>query len=187
MRTHSSWCSARRGRLRRARPVSRLGMHDGCRHPMLTERRCCRFTVPCAGVVIATAGIDAWPAPRGRERREMSNFGRNLALWVIIALLLVVLFNLFQPGATPHRRHAGRLFRLHHRGERRAGARRGDPGPHRLRPAHRRPHLPDLHAGRSVAGAAPDRQGRAGDRQARGQRRQSAAALPAVAGSRCCC
>jgi len=29
----------------------------------------------------------------------MSNFGRNLALWVIIALLLVVLFNLFQPGA----------------------------------------------------------------------------------------
>ena len=32
----------------------------------------------------------------------MSNFGRNLALWVIIALLLVVLFNLFQPGNTPH-------------------------------------------------------------------------------------
>ena len=32
----------------------------------------------------------------------MSNFGRNLALWVIIALLLVVLFNLFQPGGTQH-------------------------------------------------------------------------------------
>jgi cell division protease FtsH len=31
---------------------------------------------------------------------KMSNFGRNLALWVIIALLLVVLFNLFQPGAS---------------------------------------------------------------------------------------
>ena len=30
----------------------------------------------------------------------MTNFGRNLALWVIIALLLVVLFNLFQPGNT---------------------------------------------------------------------------------------
>ena len=30
----------------------------------------------------------------------MSNFGRNLALWVIIALLLVVLFNLFQPSNT---------------------------------------------------------------------------------------
>ncbi len=28
----------------------------------------------------------------------MSNFGRNLALWVIIALLLVVLFNVFQPS-----------------------------------------------------------------------------------------
>ncbi|HTR16342.1 MAG TPA: ATP-dependent zinc metalloprotease FtsH [Acetobacteraceae bacterium] len=32
----------------------------------------------------------------------MSNFGRNLALWVIIALLLVVLFNLFQPGGGQH-------------------------------------------------------------------------------------
>jgi cell division protease FtsH len=32
----------------------------------------------------------------------MSNFGRNLALWVIIALLLVVLFNLFQPGGSQH-------------------------------------------------------------------------------------
>ncbi len=32
----------------------------------------------------------------------MSNFGRNLALWVIIALLLVVLFNLFQPGTAQH-------------------------------------------------------------------------------------
>jgi cell division protease FtsH len=32
----------------------------------------------------------------------MSNFGRNLALWVIIALLLVVLFNLFQPGGAQH-------------------------------------------------------------------------------------
>ncbi|AHJ66492.1 Cell division protein ftsH [Granulibacter bethesdensis CGDNIH4] len=28
----------------------------------------------------------------------MGNFGRNLALWVVIALLLVVLFNQFQPG-----------------------------------------------------------------------------------------
>ena len=26
----------------------------------------------------------------------MSNFGKNLALWVIIALLMVLLFNLFQ-------------------------------------------------------------------------------------------
>jgi len=30
----------------------------------------------------------------------MTNFGRNLALWVIIALLLVVLFQFFQPGVT---------------------------------------------------------------------------------------
>jgi cell division protease FtsH len=32
----------------------------------------------------------------------MSNFGRNLALWVIIAVLLVVLFDLFQPGSGQH-------------------------------------------------------------------------------------
>jgi cell division protease FtsH len=32
----------------------------------------------------------------------MSNFGRNLALWVIIAVLLVVLFDLFQPGGMQH-------------------------------------------------------------------------------------
>jgi cell division protease FtsH len=34
----------------------------------------------------------------------VSNFGRNLALWVIVALLLVALFNLFQPsGGTANR------------------------------------------------------------------------------------
>ena len=32
----------------------------------------------------------------------MSNFGRNLALWVIIALLLVLLFSVFQPGGNQH-------------------------------------------------------------------------------------
>ena len=35
---------------------------------------------------------------RPEEQDAMTNFGRNLALWVIIALLLVVLYNLFQPG-----------------------------------------------------------------------------------------
>ncbi|PWS36724.1 cell division protein FtsH [Falsiroseomonas bella] len=33
----------------------------------------------------------------------MNNFGRNLALWVIVALLLVALFNLFQPASGPGR------------------------------------------------------------------------------------
>ena len=33
----------------------------------------------------------------------MSNFGRNLALWVIVALLLVALFNLFQPSGQSSR------------------------------------------------------------------------------------
>ncbi len=32
----------------------------------------------------------------------MSNFGRNLALWVIIAVMLVLLFNVFQPGGGQH-------------------------------------------------------------------------------------
>jgi cell division protease FtsH len=32
----------------------------------------------------------------------MSNFGRNLALWVIIALLLVLLVSVFQPGSNQH-------------------------------------------------------------------------------------
>jgi len=31
----------------------------------------------------------------------VNNFGRNLALWVIVALLLVALFNLFQPASGP--------------------------------------------------------------------------------------
>jgi len=41
----------------------------------------------------------------GRQRgsRDVSNFGRNLALWVIVALLLVALFNLFQPSGTGSR------------------------------------------------------------------------------------
>jgi cell division protease FtsH len=33
----------------------------------------------------------------------VSNFGRNLALWAIVALLLVALFNLFQPSGTSSR------------------------------------------------------------------------------------
>ena len=33
----------------------------------------------------------------------VNNFGRNLALWVIVALLLVALFNLFQPAGTGQR------------------------------------------------------------------------------------
>ncbi len=33
----------------------------------------------------------------------MNNFGCNLALWVIVALLLVALFNLFQPSGSGQR------------------------------------------------------------------------------------
>ncbi len=63
----------------------------------------------------------------------MSNFGRNLALWVIIALLLVVLFNLFQPGRRSSADVADGLFGLPDRGDERPRARRDHPGPHRHR------------------------------------------------------
>ena len=39
----------------------------------------------------------------GTGYASVNNFGRNLALWVIVALLLVALFNLFQPGGTTQR------------------------------------------------------------------------------------
>jgi cell division protease FtsH len=43
----------------------------------------------------------------------VNNFGRNLALWVIVALLLVALFNLFQPSSTGGQGRSGlRLQRL---------------------------------------------------------------------------
>ena len=106
----------------------------------------------------------------------MSNFGRNLALWVIIALLLVVLFNLFQPGVT--HTSATQMAYSDFLTEVNTG---------RVRDV--------VIQGRTVSGqltdgrtfqtytpedpalvGAPDRQGRAGDRQAGGQRRQPAAA-----------
>ncbi|MBV1798017.1 ATP-dependent zinc metalloprotease FtsH [Siccirubricoccus sp. G192] len=39
----------------------------------------------------------------GTGYASVNNFGRNLALWVIVALLLVALFNLFQPSGTAQR------------------------------------------------------------------------------------
>jgi cell division protease FtsH len=39
----------------------------------------------------------------GTGNASVNNFGRNLALWVIVALLLVALFNLFQPSGSGQR------------------------------------------------------------------------------------
>ena len=39
----------------------------------------------------------------GTGYASVNNFGRNLALWVIVALLLVALFNLFQPSGSAQR------------------------------------------------------------------------------------
>ena len=96
----------------------------------------------------------------------MSNFGRNLALWVIIALLLVVLFNLFQPGVNHTNStqiaysdfitevNGGRVRDVVIQGRTVSG------------PTQRRPDLPDIYAGRPGSGQDPHRQERAGDRQA---------------------
>ena len=97
----------------------------------------------------------------------MSNFGRNLALWVIIAVLLVVLFDLFQPGGMQHERRpmsriptfVSEMNNGHIRNVSIAG--------HQITGTLTDGHaVPDLYAGRSHAGAAPDRQGRHRHRQA---------------------
>ena len=51
-----------------------------------------------------TIYVEARPSRGARHgNSEVNNFGRNLALWVIVALLLVALFNLFQPSSGPGR------------------------------------------------------------------------------------
>ena len=51
-----------------------------------------------------TIYVEARPSRGARHGNpEVNNFGRNLALWVIVALLLVALFNLFQPSSGPGR------------------------------------------------------------------------------------
>jgi cell division protease FtsH len=51
-----------------------------------------------------TIYVEARPRRGARHGNpEVNNFGRNLALWVIVALLLVALFNLFQPSSGPGR------------------------------------------------------------------------------------
>jgi len=44
--------------------------------------------------------FDEGPAPCRARGSRVNNFGRNIALWVIVALLLVALFNLFQPSGS---------------------------------------------------------------------------------------
>ena len=86
----------------RSVPPSR-GCATMAAHPMLSAAR--RPHPPGRGGRADRADRTRLPRRGGTAGLvRMSNFGRNLALWVIIALLLVVLFNLFQPGATQHRR-----------------------------------------------------------------------------------
>ncbi len=53
---------------------------------------------------VRTIYVEARPRGAARHGNHLvNNFGRNLALWVIVALLLVALFNLFQPSSGPGR------------------------------------------------------------------------------------
>src|SRR6202035_3215603 len=53
---------------------------------------------PALGGVRATVGARC-PAWHGKCL-TVNNFGKNLALWIVIGLLLVALFNLFQTSST---------------------------------------------------------------------------------------
>ena len=57
------------------------------------------------GGLTGMAPKGSWPARAvaGTGYESVNNFGRNLALWVIVALLLVALFNLFQPSGSGQR------------------------------------------------------------------------------------
>ena len=96
---------------------------------------------------------------------------RNFALWVIIVLLLLALFTLFQnPGQRASSQDIS-FSQLLNEVDARPRPRRADPGAGNPRHLHRRPHLPDLCAERSDAGAAPLRQGRGDHRAAAGRQR----------------
>ena len=49
-----------------------------------------------------------WPRLKGRPLNNL----RNLALWIVIALLLVFLFNLFQGTGQPYRRRGHRIHQI---------------------------------------------------------------------------
>lgn len=53
-----------------------------------------------APYLVMAPGQDASSGRHTDGNRTVNNFGRNLALWVIVALLLVALFNLFQPSSS---------------------------------------------------------------------------------------
>ena len=106
------------------------------------------------------------PADRRAEDIGMNANLRNFALWVIIVLLLLALFTLFQnPGqrTTSQDISFSQLLSEVDQGRVRDVA---DPGPGDPRHLHRRPQLPDLCAERSEPGAAPLRQGRRDHRAA---------------------
>ena len=80
---------------------------------------------------------------------------RNFALWVIIVLLLLALFTLFQnPGQRASSQDIS-FSQLLTEVDARSRPRRRDPGAGDPRHLHQRLELPDLCAERSDAGLAP--------------------------------
>jgi cell division protease FtsH len=69
-----------------------MGWKPGAGHLCLKSER-----PSVTGWVVAQSNREA------QRDAIVNNFGRNLALWVIVALLLVALFNLFQPSGTATR------------------------------------------------------------------------------------
>src|SRR6185312_949370 len=59
-------------------------------------------TSPSGGAAWQVPGVTAGNAP-GREGTPMNSNFRNLAIWVVIGLLLMALFNLFQNPGTSRR------------------------------------------------------------------------------------
>ena len=104
---------------------------------------------------------------------------RNLALWAIIAVLLIALFNLFQ---TPQQRGASREIAYSEFLQDLSGGRvktvtiAGEP--HHRHLYRQRQRLPDLFAGRPDAGAAARGQGRHHQRAPRERRLQLDLRLP---------
>ena len=84
----------------------------------------------------------------------MNNFSKNLALWVIIGLLLIALFNLFQSPTSRGPQTSLAFSDFLSEVDRRPRQRRDHPGQHDHRPFLRRPLLQHLRPERSRAWSA---------------------------------
>ena len=99
---------------------------------------------------------------------RMNPFYKNLALWMVIGLIVILLFNAL-PGRTSRLARRDRLLRLPEEGRDRGSPGGHAPGQHRHRPAERRLVVPDLHRRLPGPGQVAQGPGRQDRRQAAGQ------------------